>query len=285
MSLVRGRDSFVKLLCVCQCQLGVPRTTIIRTSKRRLLARQHASFQTPALAIRASLTTSAQALKSKGKGKSKGKTAANIDTAEMGDTSLPSESFHMDEHEKAMRNAIDRLRVALKSTVDRVGRVNPSILSSVKVELPIDIDGRVEKRQQPLLDLALVKVKDAVTLLVSAFDPDNLKEIERAIGIANLGLTPNRIDKQTLSISVPKPTVESRQVLSRQAQTLCEHARTSIRTSRNLGMKEIRSDQDRKVIGEDESRKQGKKLDELSRRHTKEVDDIFDAASKIILDK
>lgn len=95
------------------------------------------------------------------KGKGKGKQRASEET--ITDQSLPGEKFSLAALEFNMQNSIERLRVALKPVVGRVGRISPDILEPVRVE----IDGEMSR----LSDYASVSVIDGTRMKVNLYDP------------------------------------------------------------------------------------------------------------------
>ena len=92
---------------------------------------------------------------------------------------------------------------ALKRTLAdiRAGRANASILNPVKV----DYYGA----PTPLNQMASITVPEARQLLVSPYDKSTLKDIERAIYEADLGLTPQN-DGEAIRIMIPQLTEERR---------------------------------------------------------------------------
>ncbi|KAI6027815.1 ribosome recycling factor-domain-containing protein [Pisolithus microcarpus] len=113
------------------------------------------------------------------------------------------------------------------------GRVTPSLLSPVKVE----VHGK-GKDPVKLEDIATVGVKDGSLLIVTVFDENNMKAVERAIYDAKLpGIVPQRQDTRTIRIPVPKATVEARTALVSNAQRLAEEARVQIRRVHQASIK------------------------------------------------
>lgn len=91
-------------------------------------------------------------------------------------------------------------------------------------------------------------------------DPQGVKPVTAALYASPLNLTPQPSGSTTIRVPVPKPDLDKRQQLVRDAQNLCEKARIAVRQVRIDGQKEIKADVDGKVIGKEEGRSEGKKV-------------------------
>ncbi|GAA6035009.1 hypothetical protein JCM8097_002141 [Rhodosporidiobolus ruineniae] len=212
----------------------------------------------------------------KGKGGKKGK-GKMLTEDELLDTQLPGEVFELKLIEARMTDAVDRLRVGLKQVVGRVGRVTPALLDNIRVDTP--------EGKRPLNEFAAVSVKDGKDLIVNCYEEAGMKPVEAALYASPLNLTPQPSGATTLRVPVPKPDLSKREQLVRDAQNLCEKARIAVRQVRTDGQKEIKKDVDGKVIGKEDGRAEGKKLDDATKKKTAEVDKIFDEAKKVLMDE
>lgn len=192
---------------------------------------------------------------------------------------LPDEAFDFETITTNMARAVERCRQTASTLVGSFGRADPALLDSVKVEYPGT--GSAGKSLHPLSEFATVGVRDGA-LIVTAFDADMVKHIERAIYSANLGLTPqtqahqNPGDENVIRIALPQPTTEARQALVKDLTRLCENARVSIRDARHRALKQIKSDIDRKVVGKSEGDKETKKVEAETKKFTQHVDQLFE---------
>ncbi|GAA6053682.1 hypothetical protein JCM3770_001694 [Rhodotorula araucariae] len=212
--------------------------------------------------------------------KAKGKRAGKghlLTEDQLVDKQLPGEQFHLKRLEADMDAAIDRLRVGLKQVVGRVGRVSPALLDNVRVETP--------EGKRPLNEFASVSVKDGKDLFVTCYEEAGVKAVTAAIYASPLNLTPQPAGSTSLRVPVPKADWDKRQQLVRDAQALCEKARIAVRQVRTDGQKDIKRDQDAKVVGKEEARTEGKKLDDATKKKTGEVDRIFEEAKKVLMDE
>lgn len=125
----------------------------------------------------------------------------------------------------------------------RTGRAAPSILDGVSVS--------AYGSMMPLKQVGNVSIEDARTLRVSAYDASLLKDIERAISAANLGVGTNA-DGTTVRVTFPELTSERREQLVKFAKQKLEEARTTVRLARDESWKEIQEKERASEITEDD---------------------------------
>ncbi|KAI3615389.1 ribosome recycling factor [Moniliophthora roreri] len=135
--------------------------------------------------------------------------------------------------EEKMKTAVDWFRKECGTIQARAsGRITPAVLSPVRVRLPRD------DHQYKLEEVATVGVRDGNMLMVTVFDEEYLKPVEQAIYEAKLpNMVPQRFDKRTVSVPIPKPTVEARQSLVTGAQKQAEDTRQQIRKHHQASLK------------------------------------------------
>ncbi|KAI0305130.1 ribosome recycling factor domain-containing protein [Multifurca ochricompacta] len=151
------------------------------------------------------------------------------------------------------------------------GRVTPQLLAPVRVPvLGTPRKGEEESSVSPkmrLEDLATVGVRDGSSLIVTVFDPQNLKHVQDALYEAKIqGIIPQRIDERTLKIPIPKLTVEARLAAYSTASKLAEDARVQIRRQLQASVK--RGKYSKHSIEHEEFQK-------LQDRHITEVDTVL----------
>ena len=125
----------------------------------------------------------------------------------------------------------------------RTGRATPAILDNVQVS--------AYGSMMPLKQVGNVSVEDARTLRVSAYDAGLLKDIERAISAANLGVGTSA-DGTGVRVSFPELTSERREQLVKFAKGKLEEARTSVRLARDDSWKEIQEREREGTLTEDD---------------------------------
>lgn len=144
----------------------------------------------------------------------------------------------------------------------RTGRATPAILDGIMVS--------AYGSQMPLKQVGNVSVEDARTLRVSAFDASILKDIERSITAANLGVGTTS-DGSSVRVAFPELTSERREQLVKFAKQKLEEARTSVRQARDESWKEIQEREREGTLTEDDK---FTLKDELQKRIDKINDDL-----------
>lgn len=125
----------------------------------------------------------------------------------------------------------------------RTGRAAPAILDGIMVSAYGSL--------MPLKQVANIAVEDARTLRVAAWDASVIKDVERAIVAANLGVGTSA-DSSGLRVTFPELTSERREQLVRLAKGKLEEARTTIRAARDECWKAIQAKEEEGGMGEDE---------------------------------
>src|SRR5262245_37267880 len=125
----------------------------------------------------------------------------------------------------------------------RTGRATPAILDGVSVQ--------AYGSMMPLKQVATIGIEDARSLRVQAFDPGIIKDIEKAISAADLGVGVGS-DASGVRVTFPDLTSERREQLIKLAKGKLEDARTTVRQSRDECWKDIQEQEKDKTITEDD---------------------------------
>ena len=153
------------------------------------------------------------------------------------------------------------------------GRAAPAILDGVSIE--------VYGSKMPLSHVASISVEDPRTLRVSPWDKSQVKEIERAVAAANLGLG-TAVDESGLRITFPPLTTERREGLVKVVRGNMEDARIRVRAKREEVWNDIQEKEKTGVLTEDDkfrckdelqkfTDEANKKLEELAERKEGEL--------------
>lgn len=113
--------------------------------------------------------------------------------------------------EQKMQKAIENLESRLVTI--RAGRANPAMLSKVMVSY--------YGTPTPIQSVANITVPDAKQLMIKPFDRSSLKDIEKAINEANLGIAPVN-NGEVIILPMPELTEDRRREYVKQAKALCE---------------------------------------------------------------
>ncbi len=147
----------------------------------------------------------------------------------------------------------------------RTGRAAPAILDGVQVE---SYGTRV-----PIMQIATVNIEDARTIRITPWDTSNSKEIEKAITVANLGLSVGA-DEGGIRVSFPELTSDRRAQLLKLAKEKVEEVRTELRAARDNVWNDIQRQEKEKLMTEDEK---FRSKDEMQKR-VDVTGKVFDAA-------
>ncbi|WP_428936811.1 ribosome recycling factor [Fontivita pretiosa] len=167
--------------------------------------------------------------------------------------------------EMHMEKTIEHLQMELRGI--RTGRATPALVEHVKV----DYYGTPTE----LRSIAAISVPEATQILVKPFNPQDLKVIEKAIGDANLGLTPHS-DGRQLRMNLPPLSQERRLQLVAQCKRFAEEAKIQIRSHRREANKVLETEQKAGIITEDELNAAKEQVQELTKTYEAKVDQLVE---------
>jgi ribosome recycling factor len=170
-----------------------------------------------------------------------------------------------------MQKTIDHLEMEL--TKVRAGKASPAMLDGVK----LDYYGSPTL----LKNIANVNTPDARTITVQPWEKHMLDAISKAIMEANLGLNPQN-NGDLIIISVPMLTEERRKDLTKRSHAEGEHAKVGIRNARKEAIDFIKQAQ-KDGLPEDESKAGEAKVQELTDKYNKKVDEVVAIKDKDIM--
>jgi len=174
--------------------------------------------------------------------------------------------------ERRMHGAVEALKNDLSGL--RTGRAHTALLDPVTVE--------VYGAQMPLNQVASVSAPEARMLTVQVWDKSNVGPVDKAIRSAGLGLNPI-VDGQMLRLPIPEMTQERRKELSKLAGKYAEAARIAVRNVRRDGMDNLKADENKKEISEDERKRHETEVQKLTDATIAELDAAATAKEKEIL--
>ena len=161
----------------------------------------------------------------------------------------------------------------------RTGRANAGLVENLRV----DYYGQ----KTPLSQMASVTVPEPRCLLVKPFDATALKEIEKAVMAADLGLNPS-IEGKALRITVPHLSEDQRKKMVGRVKSMAEETKVSLRNVRRDAIKEVDSahlDKARDVAVTDDDVQSAKSdIQDILKDHEKKVDSGLESKSAEILD-
>lgn len=170
-------------------------------------------------------------------------------------------NFDLKEVEKRMHASIDALK--REFTGLRTGRAHANLLDPVHV--------MVYGSRMPLNQVATVSVPEPRMISVQVWDRSNVMAVDKAIREANLGLNPIT-DGQILRLPIPALTAERRSELVKLAHKYAEQAKVAIRNVRREAMDLLKKLEKDGKMSQDEHRGNSEKVQELTDKLIKEVD-------------
>ena len=176
--------------------------------------------------------------------------------------------------QRRMHGAVEALRHDLGGL--RTGRASVALLDPVNVE--------VYGAQMPLNQVATVSAPEPRLLSVQVWDKSNIGPVEKAIRSAGLGLNPIS-DGQMLRLPIPDLTEERRKELAKLVGQYAEKARIAVRNVRRDGMDQLKNDEKKSLIGEDERKRLEVDVQKFTDDTIKEIDDLAHSKEKEILNK
>lgn len=150
----------------------------------------------------------------------------------------------------------------------RAGRANPHILDKVEVEY--------YGTMTPLNQMANVTIAEARVLVVSVWDKSALKNVEKAILAANVGITPNN-DGTVIRLVFPEVTEERRRALVKDIKQGAEETKIVLRNHRRDINEELKKLKKYSAITEDDLTNF---LEEVDKRLAKEIEKVDETAKK-----
>ena len=167
-------------------------------------------------------------------------------------------------------NALDR---EFKSI--RAGRANPSILDRITV----DYYGT----PTPIQQMAAVSVPEGRILQIQPWDVSTLRDIEKAINVADIGINPQN-DGKVIRLTFPPLTEERRRDLVKDVKKFGEDAKVAIRSVRRDAIEKAKLMKKNGEITEDDLASCEKKIQTLTDKYCKEADDLTAVKEKEILE-
>lgn len=164
---------------------------------------------------------------------------------------------------RRMDQAVSTFQSSLAST--RTGRASVHMLDQVKV----DYYGT----QTPISQLAQLSAPEPQLILISPWDPTVVKEVEKAIQAADLGLNPIS-DGKVLRVPVPPMTEERRREVCKHINKVLEEHRTAVRNVRRDGNEALKKLAKEKKISEDEEKRALEEVQKMTDEEIRRMEDL-----------
>jgi ribosome recycling factor len=145
----------------------------------------------------------------------------------------------------------------------RTGRATPALLDGIGVE--------AYGSKTPLHQLGNITIEDSRTLRVNVWDTGQIKAVEKAIGVANLGVSV-AVDDRGVRVSFPELTAERRTQIIKIVKERLEQARVSVRKLRDEVWNDIQKKEKEGGMSEDEKFRFKDQMEKLIQETTKQLD-------------
>lgn len=178
----------------------------------------------------------------------------------------------LQQYDSKMQKSYDNLLDEFGSV--RAGRANPHVLDKIRV----DYYGTPTVLQQ----VANISVPEPRMLLIQPWEPNMVREIEKAIQTSDLGINPTN-DGKVIRLTFPELTEERRKELAKDVKKKGENAKVAVRNIRrdaNDSLKKLSKSND---ISEDEIKQLEEEVQKLTDKYIAKVDKAVEEKTKEIL--
>ena len=174
--------------------------------------------------------------------------------------------------EGRMQKSVDNLKE--EYTTIRAGRANPHILDRLRV----DYYGT----PTPIQQVANVSVPEARMIQIQPWEASLIKDIEKAILVSDLGLTPNN-DGKTIRLVFPELTEDRRKELAKDIKKKGDNAKVAIRNIRRDANDAIKKENKAGDISDDEAKNSEDEIQKITDKYIAMIDSAIDDKTKEIL--
>ena len=183
----------------------------------------------------------------------------------------------MSHSHKSLEERIEKSLAVLKDDLNtvRAGRANPALLDKVTV----DYYGS----PTPLKNISNISVPDPRTLMIAPFDPKSIGDIEKAINVADIGITPSN-DGKNVRLVVPQLTEERRKELTKVVKKMGEETKIAIRNLRRDANEALKKQEKDGELSEDDLKKDLDVVQKTVEKAVADIDAIVGTKEKVILE-
>ena len=174
--------------------------------------------------------------------------------------------------EGRMQKSVDNLKEEYVTI--RAGRANPHILDRLRV----DYYGT----PTPIQQVANVSVPEARMIQIAPWEKSLIKDIEKAILVSDLGLTPNN-DGKTIRLVFPELTEDRRKELAKDIKKKGDNAKVAIRNIRRDANDAIKKENKAGDISDDEAKNSEDEIQKITDKYIAMIDSAIDDKTKEIL--
>jgi ribosome recycling factor len=176
-----------------------------------------------------------------------------------------------------LQNEFDKTITAFRRDLSKVrtGRASTALLEGIMV----DYYGT----PTPLNQLGNLTVPEPRLLVIQAYDPTAMSNIEKAILKGDLGLTPNN-DGKVIRIPIPELNEERRRELVKHVKKVAEEFRVSVRNHRRVNIDKLKEMQKGKEITEDDFKQCQERIQKMTDEFIGRVDKVLKTKDEEIME-
>ncbi len=175
--------------------------------------------------------------------------------------------------EEKMNKTVGVLERDYKSI--RAGRANVSVLDRITV----DYYGS----PTPIQQMAAVSVPEPRILMIQPWDASTLKDIEKAILTSDIGINPQN-DGRVIRLSFPPLTEERRKEIVKDVRKTAEESKVAVRNTRRDAIEKLKALKKSNTVTEDDVADGEKKIQNLTDKYCKEIDELAALKEKEIME-
>ena len=175
-------------------------------------------------------------------------------------------------YDDKMTKSINSLNSELATI--RAGRANPHVLD----KLAVDYYGS----PTPIQQVANVSVPEARMIQIQPWEKSLLKEIEKAILVSDIGINPTN-DGTSIRLIFPELTEERRKELAKDVKKRGEEAKVAVRNIRRDANDFVKKQNKTGELNEDQAKDEEDKVQKMTDKYIKQIDEAVEAKSKEIM--
>ncbi len=161
-------------------------------------------------------------------------------------------AYNFSEFKKRLKEVEEHLKHELSSV--RTGLATPALLDSVSVE--------AYGSRTPLSQVASINLEDPRSIRIAPWDPTLIKDIEKAISVADLGVS-TALDEKGVRVLFPELTGERRLEMGKKVKTKLEESRVKLRSAREHVWGDIQKKEKEGEMSEDEKFRAKEEMEKL----------------------
>ncbi len=175
--------------------------------------------------------------------------------------------------EEKMEKALESLKYELGQV--RTGRANPQVLKGICASY--------YGVNTPIEQMSSISVPEAQLIVVKPYDKTTLKDIEKAIQAANLGLTPQG-DGTVIRIVFPPLTEQRRKELCKDIKAYGENSKVQCRNARRDANDQLKKLEKDGLISEDDLKGYNDDVQKVTDKYISKIDEEIKVKEKQIME-